>query len=179
MFLPSEILQTGGCSAMPSTPMWRASPGKLHKPLLESIWHTIKKRLWKFFRHYALTAIPRKVGRDWTTSRNPFMNVFRLVYYNNTVIRCVCVCVCVSLFVSLFVPSEISWTGRRSAVPLTLTWGASPAELHKPLLESMRCTVKEKKRLWKFFPRSDTLTVVYPRENFRLCWAQSILPTKF
>ena len=82
-----------------------------------------------------------------------------------------CVCVC------LFVPSEISWMGCRSAALLTPMWRASPGELNKLLLKLIQRTVREKKAL-KFF-RGYALMAVYPRENFRLRWAWSILLTKF
>ena len=84
---------------------------------------------------------------------------------------CVCVCVCVFVCLSvclslcLFVPSEILWMGRRSTALLTPTWRASPGKLHKPLLELIRCTIREKKVL-EVFPRLRVDSRI-PRKDFR------------
>ena len=59
-------------------------------------------------------------------------------------------CVCVCLFVCVSVPPEISDTGGRITTLLTLSWRASPGELHKLLFKSIRHAVWEKS-LWKFF----------------------------
>ena len=55
------------------------------------------------------------------------------IYYNNTRIPCVCVHVCVCVCQSVI--SEISGTGRRSAMFLTPSWRASPGELRWLIFE--------------------------------------------
>ena len=172
LFVLSEISWTGRRSAAFLTPTWRASPGELHKPLLELIRRTVgeKKALDAFPRLRVDGRIPRKDFQLRSCLRNfrrfdveghalhvsepthswsgfkcqnlPVRERVSSSLYNNTGILCVCVSV----------PSEISWTGRRSAALLTPTWRASPGELHKPLLESIRRTVREKKPL-KVFAR--------------------------
>ena len=72
----------------------------------------------------------------------------RCILYNNTRILCVCVCVCVCVCLSVCLsPLRSPGTGGRSAALFTPSWRASPGELHKPLLESIRRRVKEIKAL--------------------------------